>query len=44
MKYGFSAVAYVLNDGKIYTLEQAVNYDIITEEVKNEILTKSSRH
>ena len=37
---GFSDIAYVLNDGKLYTLEQALDQGIITQEIYDEILDK----
>ena len=40
MKYGFSDIAYVLHDGKLYTLDQALEQGIITEEIKAEIMQK----
>ena len=40
MEYGFSSIAYVLNDGKLYTLDQALNRGIISEAIKNEIREK----
>ena len=43
MEYGFNDVAYVLNDGKLYTLDQAVNSGIITNELKEEIRRKYYR-
>lgn len=40
MKYGFCDSAYVLYDGKMYTLGQALEQGIITEEIKAEITLK----
>lgn len=40
MEYGFSKTAYVLSDGKLFTLQQALNSGIITEEINKEIMSK----
>ena len=40
MNHGFTKIAYVLNDGKIYTLNQAKEKGIITEEIVQEIEDK----
>ena len=40
MDYGFAKIAYVLNDGKIYTLNQAKEEGMITEEIVQEIEDK----
>ena len=40
MRYGFAKIAYVLNDRKIYTLDQAKKEGIIIEEIVQEIEDK----
>ena len=40
MEYGFSDIAYVLNGRRLYTLDQAFEHGIITEEIKDEIMQK----
>ena len=40
MKHYFSKMAYVLNDGKLYTLDQAVNAGLLDMEIKKEITNK----
>ena len=40
MEYGFGDIAYVLNNGKLYTLDQALKAGIITQEIKTEIINK----
>lgn len=39
MEYGFSSMAYVLNNENFYTLDQALRLEIITEEIKEKIVT-----
>lgn len=38
MEYAFGDIAYVLNNGKLYTLDQALEAGIITQEIKTEII------
>lgn len=40
MKYYFGSMAYVLNNGKLYTLDQALEADLVTKEIKKEITDK----
>ena len=40
MRYGFSEMAYVLNNGKLYTLDKAIELGIIESSVEDEIMAK----
>jgi len=40
MRYGNFSGEYVLNNGKLYTLEQALEAGIITEEIKQDVMIK----
>ncbi|MBQ3253571.1 MAG: hypothetical protein IJA65_03355 [Acholeplasmatales bacterium] len=40
MKYGFSHMAYVLNKGKLYTLDNAIKIGIVKKSLNDEIIAK----
>ena len=40
MRYGFGQTAYVLNSGTLYTLDQALQHNLISPEIKDEFMEK----